>query len=177
MHYTCGQLPNCIHINSIVVISVNVMSCVWSKVPSVHNANFCPRYSVVYWPFPLPFCETLSPGACDCSQSPFTPLPSCSTINHIKDDQWGGPWANVPHLHHWEHAHSNREGRLPASRLQACNKTRSVIRWPAPCSLDRSVPPVWSPLPLICRSYLITASIAVSHTRRAAPNTSPASPF
>lgn len=94
-----------------------------------------------------------------------------------KMTSWAVHGPNTLWLRHLVHAQPNREGRLPVSLLQACNKTRSVIRWPAPCLLDRSVPTVWSPLPLICRSYLIIAPSLSQTLHCTAPNISPTSPF
>lgn len=63
----------------------------------------------------------------------------------------------------WLHR-SERWGKrgLPVCQWQACNRTHSVIWWPALCLLDLSVLTVWPlpthipSLPLICRPHLIS---------------------
>lgn len=95
----------------------------------------------------------------------------------LKLTSWAVRGPNMPWLHHFVHVQPNREGGLPVSLLQACNKTRSVIRWPALCLLALSVPTVWSPLPLICRSYLIIAPSLSQTLHCTVPTTSPTSPF
>lgn len=59
-------------------------------------------------------------------------------------------------LRPWVHAQSNKEEGLPVSLLQACNRTRSVIRWPT-LRLLVLCPYCPSPLHLAHRSYLIIA--------------------
>lgn len=99
---------------------------------------------------------------------------------------WLASWSvcrsNVTWLRRSVHAQSNRERGLPVSLRQACNRTRSVIRWPALCLLDLSVPTVWPPtstppFPLICRSHLIIAPSLSQTLRCIVSTTSPTSPF
>lgn len=86
---------------------------------------------------------------------------------------------NVPWLRHFVHAQPNRQRGLPVSLWQACNRTRSVIRWPALCLLALSVPTVWPSLslPLICRSHLIIAPSSSQTLHCTVPTASPTSPF
>lgn len=84
-------------------------------------------------------------------------------------------------LGHFVHAQPYRERGLPVSLWQACNRTRSVIRWPAHCllalcpyclTLSLSLS-----LPLICRSHLIIAPSLSQTLHCTVPTTSPTSPF
>lgn len=72
--------------------------------------------------------------------------PVAAASSKTKLASWSVRRPNVSWLRHSVHAQPNGERGLPVSLWQACNRTRSVIRWPALCLLALSVPTVWPSL-------------------------------